>query len=293
MLVSISVEGNTSTDPEKSEGNRPFTVPWISVPKHEGGFMFDQVFVADAQNSKRFWTTCAGVTGQVGLVAAMILAPMVWPEALPSMHSIVTLLTPPGPPPGPPPKAPEAPQQATRPVAHRSIYNADGTVNIPRKIPTEIKMVVDDLTAPIPGGGPCVGCVPGGIPTANPLPNILTSTIAAIPRPPDPPRPVANAPAAEPIRTRLGGVVLAGKLISRVDPVYPTMAKNMRIQGVVELMAVVGVDGRVRELKLISGSPLLAPAALEAVRQWLYRPTYLNGDPVEVTAPITVTFRLN
>jgi periplasmic protein TonB len=49
----------------------------------------------------------------------------------------------------------------------------------------------------------------------------------------------------------------------------------------------------VRELKLISGSPLLAPAALEAVRQWLYRPTYLNGDPVEVTAPITVTFRLN
>jgi protein TonB len=257
--------------------------------------MFDQVFVAEAQDSKRFWTTCAGVTGQVGLVAAMILAPMVWPEALPSMHSIVTILTPPGPPP-PPLARPEAAPQPTHAAAVHPFVDPSGRVFQPPKIPDKVTMLTDDppvvtgvyVAGGIPGGA--VGGVRDGI-----IGGILLAGNAALapPRPPETARPADKAPAAEPIRTRLGGVVLAGKLISRVDPVYPTMAKNMRIQGVVELMAVVGVDGRVRELKLISGSPLLAPAALDAVRQWLYRPTYLNGDPVEVTAPITVTFRLN
>jgi periplasmic protein TonB len=65
------------------------------------------------------------------------------------------------------------------------------------------------------------------------------------------------------------------------------------VQGVVELMAVVGTDGRIHDLRLLSGNPLLAPAAIDAVRRWLYKPTYLNGDPVEVMAPITVTFKLN
>lgn len=66
-----------------------------------------------------------------------------------------------------------------------------------------------------------------------------------------------------------------------------------RVSGVVELEAVVGIDGRIRELRVKSGSPLLAPAAVEAVRQWIYEPTTLNGEPVEIIAPITVTFRLN
>jgi periplasmic protein TonB len=295
ILVSISVEGNTSTDPEKSEGNRPFTVWWSRVPKHEGGFMFDQVFVAEAQSSKRFWTTCAGVTGQVGLVAAMILAPMVWPEALPSMHSIVTILTPPGPPPPPPPRL-ESAVQPTHAAAVHAFVDPTGRMIQPAAVPDKVTMLTDDppivtgvyVAGGIPGGA--IGGVRDGI-----IGGILLAGNAALapPRPPEVARPVEKAPAPEPVRTRLGGVVLAGKLISRVDPVYPQIARQMRTQGVVELMAVVGVDGRVRELKLISGSPLLAPAALEAVRQWLYRPTYLNGDPVEVTAPITVTFRLN
>lgn len=59
------------------------------------------------------------------------------------------------------------------------------------------------------------------------------------------------------------------------------------------LVAVVGSDGRIRELRVKSGNPLLAPAAVAAVRQWIYQPTTLNGEPVEIVAPITVTFRLN
>jgi protein TonB len=71
------------------------------------------------------------------------------------------------------------------------------------------------------------------------------------------------------------------------------LARNMRIQGTVELSSVIGVDGRLKELRVLSGHPLLAGAAIDAVKQWIYEPTYLNGDPVEVIAPITVTFKLN
>lgn len=67
----------------------------------------------------------------------------------------------------------------------------------------------------------------------------------------------------------------------------------MRVSGVVELIGVIGTDGRIKELRVKSGHPLLARAALEAVARWIYKPTRLNGSPVEVEAPITVTFRLN
>jgi protein TonB len=67
----------------------------------------------------------------------------------------------------------------------------------------------------------------------------------------------------------------------------------MRISGAVELTGVIGVDGHIRELQIVHGHPLLARAALDAVRQWVYEPTLLDGEPVEVIAPITVNFRLN
>jgi periplasmic protein TonB len=256
--------------------------------------MFEQTFITEAQGSKRLWTTCAGVTGQFALVAAMILAPMVFPEALPRMQSFVNIVAPPGPP--PPPPAQSAPQP-TRTASVKPFIDPSGHVLQPSTVPTRIEMVVDE--PPAPGGA----YVPGGIPNgtlggvANGIVGgILMAGAAAIapPRPVETAKPMENTPApAAPIRTKLGGVVLAGKLISQIDPVYPEIARRMRVQGVVELMAVVGTDGRIRELKLISGNPLLTQAALDAVRRWVYRPTYLNGDPVEVMAPVTVSFKLN
>jgi len=82
-------------------------------------------------------------------------------------------------------------------------------------------------------------------------------------------------------------------LVSRVEPVYPVMAQQMHVSGTVELEALIGTDGRIRELKVKSGPPLLVRAAVDAVRQWLYEPTLLNGDPVEVIQPITVRFSLH
>jgi protein TonB len=90
----------------------------------------------------------------------------------------------------------------------------------------------------------------------------------------------------------LGGNVLHGKLVHLVKPAYPPLARAARVSGTVRLEAIVGKDGRVRSLRLVSGHPLLAQAAIDAVRQWVYRPTLLNGVPVEVAAPVDVNFLL-
>jgi protein TonB len=82
------------------------------------------------------------------------------------------------------------------------------------------------------------------------------------------------------------------KLIRKVIPEYPPLARAARISGVVHLIGTIGKDGTIRNLQLIGGHPMLARAALQAVEQWVYEPTLLNGEPVEVIAPIEVSFTL-
>jgi periplasmic protein TonB len=82
------------------------------------------------------------------------------------------------------------------------------------------------------------------------------------------------------------------KLVKKVIPEYPALAKTARLSGVVHLLGVIAKDGTIQNLQLISGHPILAGAALAAVRQWVYQPTLLNGRPVEVIAPIDVNFTL-
>ena len=98
---------------------------------------------------------------------------------------------------------------------------------------------------------------------------------------------------ANPQRIRVGGNVQAANLISKVTPAYPPLAKQARIQGTVRFTVIIGKDGTVQNLELVSGHPLLVPAATDAVRQWVYRPTLLNGDPVEVITQIDVNFTLS
>ena len=83
------------------------------------------------------------------------------------------------------------------------------------------------------------------------------------------------------------------RLVYRVDPQYPQTARVARVSGTVELEGVIGTDGRVHELRLVSGNALLVRAALDAVAQWIYEPTQLNGVTCEVTTNISVVFRLN
>jgi periplasmic protein TonB len=111
------------------------------------------------------------------------------------------------------------------------------------------------------------------------------------------PAPVAGkTPTAHPTTPlaplRVGGSVQMAKLIRKVIPEYPALARAARISGVVHLIGVIGKDGTIRNLQLVGGHPMLARAALEAVEQWVYEPTLLNGEPVEVIAPIEVSFTL-
>lgn len=86
---------------------------------------------------------------------------------------------------------------------------------------------------------------------------------------------------------------MQGQLVRQVQPRYPEIARDMHLAGTVRLEAIIGTDGTVRSLNLLSGNPILARAAVDAVHQWRYRPTLLNGAPVEVETYITVNFVLS
>jgi protein TonB len=134
----------------------------------------------------------------------------------------------------------------------------------------------------VPGGtaGGAVGGVIGGI--ISNTPNVA---------PPPPPPPVKKA--APPKRITVGGAVQKARLIKQVRPVYPALARQARIQGTVKLTAEIAKDGSIQKLDVVSGHPLLIPAALQAVKQWRYKPTLLNGQAVEVLTQIDVNFTLS
>ncbi|MEK7408924.1 MAG: TonB family protein [Acidobacteriota bacterium] len=110
----------------------------------------------------------------------------------------------------------------------------------------------------------------------------------------NPPAPAATEPAppAAQQAIRVGGAVQEAKLIRRRTPVYPPLARQARLQGVVRVDAIIGADGRVESVEAVTGPPLLRQAALDAVRQWLYEPSLLNGQPVKVSTQIDVRFTL-
>jgi TonB family protein len=91
----------------------------------------------------------------------------------------------------------------------------------------------------------------------------------------------------------VGQNFMADRIAKKVDPIYPPSAKQARIQGAVTLKVVISKSGDVENLQLVSGHPLLAPAAIDAVKQWKYTPYLLNGDPVEVETTVTVNFTLS
>jgi protein TonB len=193
--------------------------------------------------------------------------------------------------PAPPPVAADAAKaRPARPSVER-LQPVGGRLLAPAAIPSKAAVIVDEPLE-VSGYG-----VPGGVYSGERIPNILNDVVRA-PLPAAPTvegarAPAVNPPPMAPKQVTVGGRVEMARLIHRVEPRYPPLARQMRVSGVVELVGIIGTGGHIRELKLLSGSPLLAPAALESVRQWVYEPTLLNGEPVELIATISVIFRLN
>jgi periplasmic protein TonB len=252
--------------------------------------MFEQTILAGRHRGRRFWATCLGVAGEALLVVFMVVAPMLWPQVLPRPQNWIALYTPSAP----------LPAAKNAPKPRNTHVEPSRTANLPHPFTTPVSMPpraailaespVDLAPVGIPngvdtGGGPGGGggILNGILDTARPMPAVPSPEM----RPVAPPKETA----APPKRIRIGHLE-PGKLLAMVKPVYPPLAKTARVSGTVELEAVIGIDGRLKEIRMKSGNPLLVPAAVEAVSHWVYRPTVLNGDPVEVVTSILVNFSL-
>jgi protein TonB len=245
--------------------------------------MFEQAVLPSGPGGRRCWTVAAGFTGEFLLLAAVLVAPLIWPQLLPRARTLAWIMAPAPP---PPTKSP-AP---THVRALKPFQSIGGKVYTPVSIPPQA-VTIDD--PPLDNQSAGVEDGVRGLDAGTAALGLLRPMVA-LPRAAAPPvaAPTVAAPSA-PRQIRVVSALQMARLLHRVEPVYPPLARQTRISGTVELTGVIATDGRIRELRVVSGHPYLAAAALEAVRQWVYEPTLLNGEPVEVIAPITVNFRLN
>jgi periplasmic protein TonB len=236
--------------------------------------MFNQLIVSgkNAPGARKPLSLLVSVALQSLLIGALVLIPLIYTEALPKAMLSTFVVAPPPPP--PPPIAAVKVKQVK--LAQVIKTNPVTPTFIPKKIEVEKDQAAPDVAPSaqdngIPGG---TGDVLGGIAGNGPV----------MPPPPKP---------QTPQRVTLGGQVEAAKLINKVPPQYPEVARSAHVTGTVVLRAVISKSGGIEQLQLVSGPPLLAKAAMDAVTQWRYRPTVLNGQPVEVDTTINVVFSLS
>ncbi len=239
--------------------------------------LFEDLIESDvvAHKTKQSLTMPISVGIHAVLVLAVVIVPILTSEELPEPTAAVRAFfvepaAPPPPPPPPPPPAPRAPTTQRTPV--RPVTEAPRFV-APIEVPEEVRPEagIDLGIEGVPGG--VEGGVPGGV---------VGGVIGGLP---DAPPPVQAV--------RVGGQIKEPKKLKNVPPVYPDIAKQARVQGVVILECTISPQGRVTNVTLLKGIPLLDQAAQDAVKQWVYTPTLLNGVPVPVIMTVTVNFKLN
>src|SRR5438105_10919878 len=230
--------------------------------------------------TKRGVTTAISFGCQVMLIGVLVLLPLLFTEALPKTQLMTFLVAPPPPPPPPPPAA--ATPIKTVKVVQTDIIN--GQLRTPTKIPEKVQMIKEEeAPPPVMSASGVVGGVPGGVPggqMGGVIGGIISSTPMAVPK-------------VSVQRVRVSQGVSQGLLIKKVKPSCTPLARKARIQGTVTLQAEISKDGTIENLRLMSGHPMLAPAAIEAVKQWRYKPYLLNGEPVAVETTVMVNFTLS
>jgi protein TonB len=286
---------NNQTDKSKAtsrpmESWAPVTMRPLAFAAREKTLFEDSLLDSTVgQGKRRTWSTVFSFILQCLAIGFLLLLPLWFTEVLPMEQLVTLLVAPPPPPPPPPPAASTASRPKVVKVASNIAY---GRLRAPGRIPSKVQMIKDDDAPPAITGG-VVGGVPGGIPGGQ-LDGVIggiigsTSSLAAASAL-FKPKPVV--PSVQRVRVSPG--VIKGLLIHRVEPIYPFLAQQGRIQGVVVLTAIIDKDGNVQRLQLVNGHPLLAPAAIEAVKQWRYKPFLLNGQPLEVETTVTVDFHLH
>ena len=240
----------------------------------EAGDLFRESLIASGKSRRRNpWAAVGSLAFQLLLLLALVVIPLLHTDPLPKREMLTMLYAPPA-----------AASNATRLQAPTPAYTPTSI-----GIPAPIRRMQEAPPPPVDTTGGVVGGVPGGavdgVPGGGPSEALGSTRSVPV---------LAKTPEPTPIkRIRVASRVAEANLIHDVAPQYPPEAGRARIEGAVVLMAVIGKDGSVQDVRVESGLPLLAQAAIEAVKQWRYRPYLLNGEPVEVDSRITINFTLS
>jgi periplasmic protein TonB len=243
----------------------------------------DSLFATNARRApQRGLAAVLSFAIQIGLLSVLVMVPLLYTDALPLSairSTYIEVPMPAGPPPAPPPQA----VQRAHPQQSSNMRN--NILVLPPSVPSHAAVIVED-PIPAPNYPYAEGAIgPGTGRNGNALNNILVASNMR-PAPPNPP----PAP-LHPVKLSTG--VTEGLLIQRITPPYPPLAVIAHQEGDVVMQAIIGRDGTIQNLHVVSGPPMLVPAAMDAVRRWRYRPYLLSGEPVEVDTQIRVHFSLN
>lgn len=210
------------------------------------------------------------IAAHVALAAAVVIVPLMATDAMPWPRTMIgAFAVPAALPPPPPPAAPSSAQpRATSP----------SSAAVPRDAPDAIHPEPETTST-----------VDVGVETGAPggLPDGMVGSIGVVPTMPLlPPPPAVTRPLP------VGGRIRPPAKVRHVPPLYPPIAQQARVDGIVIIEAIIGADGRVKDARVLKSVPLLDDAALAAVRQWEFSPTTLNGVPVPVIMTVRVNFTL-
>jgi len=247
--------------------------------------LFEESLIVSGRKTppRNLWAATGSLILQSLLLAGVIVIPLFHTDVLPKRETLTSLYLAPLPPPPPPPAANVARVRVSTPRI-KPTYNSKA-ISIPDPVqkrqtaPQDSVGSIGGVVGGVPGG--VVGGVPGGV-----LGGVLGASAPPMPA-------LAKETATMPKRVHLAARAVEANLIHDVPPRYPPVAGRARIEGTVVLQAVIGKDGTVHDVRVESGLPLLAQAAIEAVKQWRYKPYLLNGEAVEVDSRITINFTLS
>src|SRR5229473_4981012 len=268
----LRIDSRIAALPEHEKEQRP-----ISSSLQEGDLFQDSLVVSGAKSRPRNpWAAVGSVTLLSLLLLALVVIPLFHTDTLPRRETLTMLYV---------PLAAAASNVTSLPVPTSTSRNTPTNMRIPSAVHTTQEA---PPSPPVDPAGGLVGGVPGGVVGGIPgggLSEVLRSTGSA---------PVlAKTPAPTPKRIRVPARIAEANLVHDVAPKYPPEAGRARIEGTVVLLAVIGEDGTVEDVRVEKGLPVLAQAATEAVKQWRYRPYLLNGEPVELDSQITINFTLS
>ena len=269
--ILVTIDSRSAALREQEKERRP-----ISFGPQERDLFQDSLLVSGAKpRARNPWAAVGSVTLLALLLLALVVIPLFHTDALPEPERLMMIYVPP---------AAGVSSAARLPVSTYTLRTTPTNMRIPspvhmaQKAPLPPVDAAGGLVVGAPGG--VVGGIPGGV-----LSDMLRSTGSA---------PVlAKMPASPPTRIRVPAGITEANLVYDVAPKYPPEAGRARIEGTVVLWAVIGKDGAVKDVRVESGLAVLAQAAIEAVKQWRYRPYLLNGEPVEVDSQITINFTLS